>query len=294
MLPSLLAGFAGYDAPRAVFPSIVDVCGDSTGAVLGQGDMPVVVASGAFGQTARITVDIPQLQFLVKVVMISCRAEADSHCLAVQQTFVIPLLVRVVLVFPCRSHARCVQRQVPGYVSQLQFITKVVHTPVVAQSLIPMAWQTIEIHQLLVDTVGRCPFCAGRTGSQVQVVGGTVVLPQFLFVEMVRWLEVGWGGSPPYFISHSDAYHTAPAHLFFAFCCLLFGLHVLISMVFCRHGICVDETSVRHVWCSWVDSRGFTKHVDSHITAVYAESQDEDANVMTLETLAAHWNLKSS
>ena len=34
---------------------------------------------------------------------------------------------------------------------------------------------------------------------------------------MERWLEVGWGGSPPYFISHSDAYHTitAPAHLFF-------------------------------------------------------------------------------
>ena len=43
-------------------------------------------------------------------------------------------VVRVVLVFPCRSHARCVQRQVPGYVSQLQFINKVVHTPVVAYS----------------------------------------------------------------------------------------------------------------------------------------------------------------
>ena len=53
----------------------------------------VVVASGAFGQTARITVEIPQLQFLDKVVQISCRgAEADSHGLAVQQTTVILLL----------------------------------------------------------------------------------------------------------------------------------------------------------------------------------------------------------
>ena len=30
------AAFAGYVTPRAVFPSIVDVRGDSTGAVLGQ------------------------------------------------------------------------------------------------------------------------------------------------------------------------------------------------------------------------------------------------------------------
>ena len=36
--------------------------------------------------------------------------------------------------FSCRSHARCVQRQVPGNVSQLKFINKVVQTPVVAQS----------------------------------------------------------------------------------------------------------------------------------------------------------------
>ena len=32
----VLAGYAGYDTPRAVFPSIVDVRGGSTGAVLGQ------------------------------------------------------------------------------------------------------------------------------------------------------------------------------------------------------------------------------------------------------------------
>ena len=80
VLPSLLAGFAGYDAPRAVFPSIVHVRGGFTGAVLGPGVMPVVVASGAFGQTALKTVEISQLQFLDKVVQISCRcAEADSH-----------------------------------------------------------------------------------------------------------------------------------------------------------------------------------------------------------------------
>ena len=32
---------------------------------------------------------------------------------------------------------------------------------------------------------GRCPFRAGRSGSHVQVVGGTVVLPQFLHVEKI-------------------------------------------------------------------------------------------------------------
>ena len=46
VLPSMLAGFAGYDAHRAVFPSFVALAdearGDSTGAVLGQGDMPMV------------------------------------------------------------------------------------------------------------------------------------------------------------------------------------------------------------------------------------------------------------
>ena len=51
----VLAGFALHDAPHAVFPSIVDVRGDSIGAVLGQGDMPVAVPSGAFGQTAQKT-----------------------------------------------------------------------------------------------------------------------------------------------------------------------------------------------------------------------------------------------
>ena len=51
-----VAGFAGYDAHRAVssFVALADEArGDSTGAVLVQGDMPVVIASGAFDQTAQ-------------------------------------------------------------------------------------------------------------------------------------------------------------------------------------------------------------------------------------------------
>ena len=74
---------------RAVFPSIVlalsvaipvlgqvilladEARGDSTGAVLSQGDMPVVVPSAAFGETAQKTVEIPQLPFFDKLVQIS-------------------------------------------------------------------------------------------------------------------------------------------------------------------------------------------------------------------------------
>ena len=80
----MLAGFAGYDTPRAVFPYIVNIRGDSTGAVhgqvialadeargdstgavLSQGDMPVVVVSVAVGQTAQKTQDFPELPFAV-------------------------------------------------------------------------------------------------------------------------------------------------------------------------------------------------------------------------------------
>ena len=77
------ARFAGYDTPRAVFPVIVALAdearGDSTGAVLGQGVMPVVVLPGVFHQTAHkncgdSAVAVPQ------VFQVSCRgAEADSH-----------------------------------------------------------------------------------------------------------------------------------------------------------------------------------------------------------------------
>ena len=78
------ARFAGYDTPRAVFPLVVALAvyarGDSIGAVLGQGDMPVVLSGVFFHQIAQITVEFPQLPFLDKFVQISCRgAEADSH-----------------------------------------------------------------------------------------------------------------------------------------------------------------------------------------------------------------------
>ena len=115
VLPSMLAGFAGYDEHRAVFPSFVALAdearGDSTGAVLVQGDMPVVIASGAFDQTAQKTVEIPQLPFVDEVVHISCRsAQADSHGLALQQTMVIP---------------------------QFQFLNEVIDVPVVQVARVP-------------------------------------------------------------------------------------------------------------------------------------------------------------
>ena len=75
----VLAGFAGYDTPLAVFPSIVDVRGDSTGAVLGHSDMPVVVPSGAFGQTVQKTADSPQWQFIAGRLHSLRAANADSH-----------------------------------------------------------------------------------------------------------------------------------------------------------------------------------------------------------------------
>ena len=74
-----LAGFAVCDTPRAVFPSFVNVRGDSTGAVLGQGDMPVVVPSGAFCQTAQKPVDFLQLPFIAGRRHPGHGAEADSH-----------------------------------------------------------------------------------------------------------------------------------------------------------------------------------------------------------------------
>ena len=62
-------------------------------------------------------------------------------------------------VLSCRSHARWVQRQVPGYVSQLQFINKVVHTPVVAQSLIPITYTVVDVLVVSVVRVPQLPSC---------------------------------------------------------------------------------------------------------------------------------------
>ena len=53
--------------------------GVSTGAFLGQGDMPVVILSDAFGQTAQKTVVVPQLQFFVSRRHSFRDAEADPH-----------------------------------------------------------------------------------------------------------------------------------------------------------------------------------------------------------------------
>ena len=53
----------------------------------------------------------------------------------------------------CRAPDSANRLEVP----QLQLMYNVVFTPVVAQSLIPMAWQTIEIPRTL---GGRCPCCA--------------------------------------------------------------------------------------------------------------------------------------
>ena len=62
-------------------------------------------------------------------------------------------------------------------VQKLQLNNKAVYTPIVAQSLIPMASQTIEIH-LLPYTWCRCPCCVGRASSTVTVCEETVALPQ--------------------------------------------------------------------------------------------------------------------
>ena len=56
------------------------------------------------------------------------------------------------------------------------------------QMLFPMVLifqKTIEIPQLLVDMMADVPFRSGCLGSHVQVVGGTVVLSQFLLVEKI-------------------------------------------------------------------------------------------------------------
>ena len=157
--------FAGYDASRAVFPSIVpcvfplhggrpmlcgimvgtdqkdrfqmhkpvviplvqfldkllrlldDARGDSTAAVVGQGDMPVVVASGDDGQTAKKTLEIPQVQFLVTVYM-PVVGGSGAVCQTAQKT--VEILTGAVL-----GRFRPRQRLIPVTIQQLQFSDKV-------------------------------------------------------------------------------------------------------------------------------------------------------------------------
>ena len=138
--------FAGYDAPRAVFPSIVALAdearGDSTGAVLVQGVMPVVIA---FDQTAQKTVEIPQLPLFDKVVHISCRgAEAD---------FCGPTV--------CRT---------TGFLLLLD-TRKVVHVPVVQVVQLPR-WFAVHGHagDMPVVVNNRCLGLVGRCRNTVDVL----------------------------------------------------------------------------------------------------------------------------
>ena len=190
------ARFAGYDTPRTVFPLVGAIAvyarGDSTGAVLGQGDMPVV-SSGVFHQTAQITVEFPQLPFLDKFVQISCRgAEADSHgpdCSSDHRDSPLAVFDRGDQ-RPC-----CAGRAASLWLSQLQFSDTLVTFPlfsttgawgltvpnncgdpavaVLRSLLISLSWsrgdshglparKTMQTTQLQYFSGGRCPCCAGR------------------------------------------------------------------------------------------------------------------------------------
>ena len=90
--------------------------------------------------------------------------------------------------------------------------------------------------------VGWLVGCFGVVAMAVAVVVVVVVvvLVVVLFVVVVgRWMEVGWEGSPPYFIAHTDACHiiTAPGHLLF----FVFFFHS-ISVSFCRLMMYVDDS----------------------------------------------------
>ena len=186
--PSMLAGFAGYDTPRSVFPSIVDdcgystgavlgqgcfparycastgphgpesaeTCGASTGAVLGQGVLPVVVTSGAYGQTVLKTAVSPQMQFVDEVVDISVVVQRQFpmvlfrtiELLRLQYTDKVIDVPVVLVLFPSAGVEKtaelprsswtrwltcpCVQRQVP-----MTHFNKVVDVPVILRVEVP-------------------------------------------------------------------------------------------------------------------------------------------------------------
>ena len=90
-----LADFACDDTPRAVFPLFDEARGDSTGAVLIQGDMPVVVTTGALGQTAHLAVDWTR-SFRFPVVV----KRPIPYGPTVRRTKEIPLLLYTVFVVP--------------------------------------------------------------------------------------------------------------------------------------------------------------------------------------------------
>ena len=173
--PSMLAGFAGYDTPRSVFPSIVHVCGystgavlgqgcfpdrycattgpygpesaetcvASTGAVLGQGVLPVVVTSGAYGQTVLKTAVSPQLQFVDEFVDIS---------VVVQRQFPMVLFRTIELL-------------------QLQYTDKVIDVPVVPV-LFPSAG---------VEMTAELPHCSRRALGCVRFYLGQCEADSWIF-----------------------------------------------------------------------------------------------------------------
>ena len=127
-------------------------CGDSTGAVLGQGDMPVVIASGADGQTAQKTVQIPHVQFLVTVyIPVVALYVVDVPVVQMQQVLQVfsvafpsvifsPKMLRIMAGmnqknFTWRVYAATVDSP------QLQLIFKVVDIPFVLQR--PILWSIL-------------------------------------------------------------------------------------------------------------------------------------------------------
>ena len=153
----VLAGFAGYDTPRAVFPSIVDVRGDSTSAVLGQvvaladearGDStgavlgqvvlaPVVMLRQVLGVgQCRKTVEVLQLQsvqFLEVVVLVTTGAFVGPD--SAEFVEILQFWTRLLV---CSWCAETVEAP------QLQFIDSLVHVPAVMQRLVPMV-QTVQL-----------------------------------------------------------------------------------------------------------------------------------------------------
>ena len=128
-----------FDVPVVFRDRHVQCClcadrGDPTGAVLGYVDgVPVVVHVKVVDITVVAQRTIPIVRLTIEILQFFF-----------DKVFVAPF-VRVVQVFPSRSHARCVQRQVPWLRSAVAAHQQGRLHPVVAQSLILMAWQTIEI-----------------------------------------------------------------------------------------------------------------------------------------------------
>ena len=127
-----------------------------------------------------------------------CGPDSAESCAVLGPVVVqrqVPDLVRTVQRCPWRFHRCCSWmrlwslRQVPwssAAVPQLQFDCR--RHPCFCAIAVPYGPDCSENHRdspVARRHGGRCSFRAGCTGSHVQVVGGTVVLPQFLLVEKI-------------------------------------------------------------------------------------------------------------